>query len=76
MDPCAYDYFPSRIYRLLTELGPDTLVSIEEIAELLGIQAILLQQWSGLVGLKPFILTPNGGAYRWGDVVTCLSKQI
>lgn len=76
MEPCVYDYFPSRLNLLVANLSPDTLVSKEDLAAMLGVEQNLLDQLRNFIGLQSFKIAANGELYRWGDLVIRLSKQI
>ena len=70
-----YDYGPSKHRRSLEGLTPETLLSAQEIAALLHISTGVIRQWRIAGGLKSVYLS-HTTAYRWGDVVAWISKQM
>ncbi|MFW7381792.1 MAG: helix-turn-helix transcriptional regulator [Oligoflexus sp.] len=71
-----YDYSPMKTQRTLECLTPETLLSTEEVASLLSIAPSVVRRWrlSGELKTTPINLCQS--AFRWGEVVSWLSKQV
>ena len=76
MVKCAQNHKYDCVYKVIQHLGPDAILSDDQISLVLGIKPYLIREWSRSAGLPVSKCRGIYSFYRWGDVVRWLSHQM
>lgn len=69
-----YDFSVSNGADFLKKLHEDSLVSVDQLAAILGVSEITVRKWRSESGLASVRLGKRTIRFRWGDVVDWLNK--